>query len=115
MNDLPVVILDDPGGLIAERAVEVGKLLASKRTVVIAGRCASACTLYLSLDRVCVTQRAVLQFHAPSDPSLGQFFLHLYPAGIRRWISAQGGLGARVLTMPAAEAARYIPLCPQRG
>lgn len=115
MFDPPVVVIDDPGGFVAERAAEIGRLLSEGRPVVIAGRCASACTLYLALDRVCMTPRAVFQFHAPSDPALGAIFLRLYPAGIRAWIAAHGGLGARVLTMPATEAARHVPLCPQRG
>ena len=111
----PVVVVDDAGGGIAERAEELQRLRASGRPVVIAGRCASACTLYLSLDRVCVTGRAVLQFHAPSDPGLSQIFMALYPPSIRRWIAARGGLGARVLTMSATEAARHVPVCPSRS
>ena len=112
---LPIVITDDPGGEVAERALEVGRLLASGRPVVIAGRCASACTLYLALDQICRTDRAVLQFHAPSNPALVPAFLSIYPPGVRAWIAAHGGLGARVLTMPAAEVARYVKLCPSRG
>jgi len=112
---LPIVITDDPGGGVAERASEIGRLLSTGRPVVIAGRCASACTLYLALDRVCITDRAVLQFHAPSNPALVPAFLSLYPPGIRAWIAAHGGLGARILTMPAAEAARHVKMCPSRG
>ena len=111
----PVVVVDDAGGGIAERAVELQRLRASGRPVVIAGRCASACTLYLSLHRTCITSRAVLMFHGPSDPGLSPIFLGLYPPGIRRWIAARGGLGARVLTMSATEAARHVPVCPSRS
>ena len=111
----PVVVVDDAGGGIAERAGELQRLRASGRPVVIAGRCASACTLYLSLGQTCITSRAVLMFHAPSDPGLSPIFLAMYPDGIRDWISAHGGLGPRVLVLPAAVAAAWIPTCPERG
>ncbi|MFY9769844.1 MAG: hypothetical protein WAK04_06375 [Xanthobacteraceae bacterium] len=66
-------ILDDSGGRIGSYLNRYEALRKSGQRVVIDGTCASACTLLLGLiphDRICVTPRAVLAFHATWDPSL---------------------------------------------
>ena len=66
-------ILDDSGGRIGSYLNRYEALRKSGQRVVIDGTCASACTLLLGLiphDRICVTPRAVLAFHAAWDPSL---------------------------------------------
>lgn len=64
-------ILDDSGGRIGSYLNRYEALRKSGQRVVIDGTCASACTLLLGLiphDRICVTPRAVLAFHAAWDP-----------------------------------------------
>ena len=76
----------------------------SGERVVIDGPCLSACTLVLSMvpdERICVTRRAVLGFHAArsidrrgrsyAEPEASQAVLEAYPAPVRDWISRRGG------------------------
>jgi hypothetical protein len=60
-------ILGSPGGQVGPFLDLFERVRASGETVVIDGPCLSACTLVLSVvpnDRICVTRRAVLGFHA---------------------------------------------------
>src|SRR5262252_10356130 len=61
--------------------------------------CRSACTLVLAwADRVCVTERAALGFHEVRDKrgqrvqSGSDRLMSLYPAPVREYILARGGL-----------------------
>ena len=62
-----VRILASPGGQVGPFLDLFDRVRASGERVVIDGPCLSACTLVLSTvpnDRICVTRRAVLGFHA---------------------------------------------------
>ena len=62
-----VRILGSPGGQVGPFLDMFDEVRASGDRVVIDGPCLSACTLVLSVvpnDRICVTRRAVLGFHA---------------------------------------------------
>src|SRR5712692_7073732 len=62
-----VRILASPGGQVGPFLELFERVRASGERVVIDGPCLSACTLVLSVvpdDRICVTRRAVLGFHA---------------------------------------------------
>jgi len=65
-------ILDDSGGRIGSYLTRYEALRKSGRRVALDGTCASACTLLLGViprERICVTPRAVLAFHAAgSEP-----------------------------------------------
>jgi hypothetical protein len=89
----------DNGGSLANYYERYQAYVAAGATFRIDGRCRSACTLVLAwADRVCVTERAALGFHQVRDKS-GQRvesesdrLLSLYPAPVREYISAHGGL-----------------------
>jgi len=100
-----VRITNDRGGLIAAYIVRYQRLASSGESVIIDGLCASACTMVLSAlphDRICVTSRATLGFHAAwnyaangrafSDPDATLMLYSTYPAPVRRWIARRGGL-----------------------
>src|SRR3981081_550232 len=62
-----VRILASPGGQVGPFLDLFERVRASGERVVIDGPCLSACTLVLSVvpdDRICVTRRAILGFHA---------------------------------------------------
>src|SRR5450432_630039 len=62
-----VRILASPGGQVGPFVDLFERVRASGERVVIDGPCLSACTLVLSVvpdDRICVTRRAILGFHA---------------------------------------------------
>jgi hypothetical protein len=83
----------------------------------------SACTLVLSIvpnERICVTRRAVLGFHAArsvdrrgrlyAEPEASETVLHAYPAPVQDWINRRGGLTSRLLLLRGRElAAMYRP------
>ena len=119
-----VRILASPGGAVAPFVELFEKVRASGERVVIDGPCLSACTLVLSMvpnDRICVTRRAVLGFHAARsidghgrvyrEPVASQFVLETYPSAVRGWISRRGGLTSRLLLLRGRELAAIYPSC----
>jgi hypothetical protein len=112
------------GGVIGDylRLFALAKQLGHK--VVIDGPCLSACTLVLSVmprNRVCVTSRAVLGFHAAWTPDEeGQVFTHpgatrlmlaTYPKPVRDWIKRRGGLSRETLLLRGRELAAMVRSC----
>ena len=86
-------ILGSPGGQVGPFLDLFERVRASGERVVIDGPCLSACTLVLSVvpnDRICVTRRAVLGFHAArsidrrgrmyAEPEASELVLEAYPA-----------------------------------
>ena len=66
-----VRIANDPGGQIGPYLEKLATLRSSGESVVIDGPCLSACTMLLGViprDRICVTARAQLGFHAAWNP-----------------------------------------------
>jgi hypothetical protein len=89
----------DNGGSVANYYERYRTAVAGGATFRIDGRCRSACTLVLAwADRVCVTERAALGFHQVRDKnrqpvqSESDRLMSLYPAPVREYISAHGGL-----------------------
>ena len=63
-----VRIVSSPGGAVDAYLAAFARVRQSGERVIIDGPCLSACTLVLSTiprNRICVTRRAVLGFHAP--------------------------------------------------
>ena len=119
-----VRILGSPGGQVGPFLDIFDQVRASGERVVIDGPCLSACTLVLSVvpnNRICVTRRAVLGFHAArsidrrgriySEPEASQAVLEAYPSPVRNWIRRRGGLTARLLLLRGRELAAIYPSC----
>lgn len=118
-----VRILESPGGQVGPFLDLFDKVRASGERVIIDGPCMSACTLVLSVvphERICVTRRAVLGFHAArsidrrgrmyAEPEASQLVLEAYPGPVRSWIIRHGGLTSRLLLLRGRElAAMYRP------
>ncbi|HWX05040.1 MAG TPA: hypothetical protein VN065_04365, partial [Bradyrhizobium sp.] len=107
-----VRILASPGGEVGPFLDLFERVRASGERVVIDGPCLSACTLVLSVvpdDRICVTRRAVLGFHAArsidrrgrmsAEPEASELVLETYPAAVRGWIRRRGGLTSHLLLL----------------
>jgi len=105
-----VRIADDRGGRIGTYLDKYHGLRASGETVVIDGFCASACTIVLGMvprDKICVTSRANLAFHAAWDldanghevinSGASRMLYSMYPSLVRRWIAARGGLKPQLI------------------
>jgi hypothetical protein len=117
-------ILSSPGGQVGPFLDLFDRVRESGERVVIDGPCLSACTLVLMTvpeDRICVTRRAVLGFHAArsidrrgrtyAEPEASQAVLESYPPPVRDWISRRGGLTSRMLLLRGRELAAIYPRC----
>jgi hypothetical protein len=119
-----VRILASPGGQVGPFLDLFERVRASGERVVIDGPCLSACTLVLSVvpdDRICVTRRAILGFHAArsvdprgrtyAEPEASELVLEMYPSPVRGWIRRRGGLSSHLLLLRGRELAAIYPSC----
>ena len=102
-----VRIKADTGGQIGPYLENLMALRNSGERVAIDGPCLSACTMVLGViprDRICVTSRARLGFHAAwnpgqngqpvTSPAATKFLMNIYPEHVRTWIKGRGGFRA---------------------
>ena len=117
-------ILASPGGQVGPFLDLFDRVRESGERVVIDGPCLSACTLVLMTvpeERICVTRRAVLGFHAArsidrrgrtyAEPEASRAVLESYPPPVRDCISRRGGLTSRMLLLRGRELAAIYPRC----
>ena len=119
-----VRIAGDAGGQIGPYLEHLVALRSSGQRVIIDGPCLSACTMVLGViprERICVTRRARLGFHAAWHPGSNgrpitsrggtQLLMDIYPPNVRRWIARKGGLSQRMLYLHGRELASMYPTC----
>ena len=120
-----VRIRSSPGGAVEAYLAAFARVRQSGQRVVIDGPCLSACTLVLSTiprNRICVTRRAVLGFHArrwydlqsgrtTRAPEATRAVTATYPAGVRAWIKKRGGLTQKVIYLRGKELSALYPRC----
>ena len=117
-------ISEDRGGQIGHYLQTFAMVRTSGERVVIDGNCLSACTLVLGIvprNRICVTSRARLGFHAawmpdddgrPVTSPLGtQALWNVYPHDVRRWINRHGGLTRRMIYMQGSDLRGVVAYC----
>lgn len=119
-----VRISGDFGGQIGRYLGYYTAMRDSGQRVIIDGPCLSACTLVLGViprDRICVTSRARLGFHAAWRPGAGsrmvsaadgtQLLMETYPQEIRDWIARRGGLSPQIKYLSGRELAAMYQSC----
>lgn len=119
-----VRILASPGGQIGQYLALFDMIDRSGEKVVIDGPCFSACTLVLSVlpkERICVTNKAILGFHAAWLPdrrgrpltavAATKIMYETYPAAIQRWIRKKGGLTSKAILLRGRELAALYRRC----
>lgn len=119
-----VRISGDPGGRIITYVRKYEALRSSGESVMIDGMCASACTIVLGAlprERICVTSRARLGFHAAwefgqagrpvTNPMATRMLMAMYPTEVRGWIRRKGGLKSRMIFLSGRELAAMYPRC----
>jgi hypothetical protein len=111
------------GGPLGKYLLRFTRMRDSGERVIIDGNCHSACTLVTMIpkERICVTRRAVLGFHAGWVEGQNgsvvvtaegtRLLIELYPPMIRSWINEHGGLSTRVILLKGRELAGFYPLC----
>ena len=119
-----VRIKADTGGQIGPYLENFMALKNSGERVAIDGPCLSACTMVLGViprDRICVTSRAQLGFHAAwnpgqngqpvTSPAATKFLMNIYPEHVKIWIKGRGGLSRRMIVLSGPELAAMYPPC----
>jgi len=122
-----VRIKADTGGQIGPYLEELIALRDSGERVAIDGPCLSACTMLLGViprERICVTPRARLGFHAAwnpgqngrpvTSPAATKFLMNIYPEHVKAWIKGRGGLQRRMIVLSGPELAAMYPSCQQQ-
>lgn len=112
-------ISHDNGGSVVDYARRMTRLRQQSAQVEFRGPCASACTMFLALERqqTCIRPGAKFGFHKAfgADQGANQwgtaFLLERYPQWVRSWIEANGGLTHRLIWMDYAYAAQHMPSC----
>ena len=123
-SDAMTRIAGDMGGPLGEYLLMFAAMRDSGEQVMIDGSCLSACTLVTALiprDRICITERAMLGFHAGwfenkagervTSPTGTRVLYLMYPPIIRNWIDRQGGLGKRTIILEGRELAAVYRYC----
>jgi hypothetical protein len=119
-----IIIRRDPGGQIGHYLHAAERIRDSGERVIVDGSCLSACTLLLAVvprERVCVTERAVLGYHAAWVPgangehvtstSATRMMWDIYPGNVRRALARRGGLSRKMIFMRGREVAALYPRC----
>ncbi len=119
-----VRIRGDAGGQIGPYLEAMVAIRGSGERVIIDGPCLSACTMLLGViprERICVTPRARLGFHAAWHPGkkgrpvtsreATRLLMAIYPQHVRSWIHSRGGLSRRMLYLSGRELASMYPTC----
>ena len=119
-----VRIKSSPGGQIGQFLEMFESVRETGERVVIDGPCLSACTLVLGVvprNRICVTPRAVLGFHAAWRPAgrgrtvpeheATQLMMDIYPSEVRGWILRRGGLNGHMIWLRGPELAAMYQRC----
>ena len=117
-------IVSSAGGEVGAYLRLFAAVRESGERVILDGPCMSACTLVLSTvpaDRICVTPRAVLGFHAARwiDRHGRQYAAReetrlvaaTYPAAVRAWIERNGGLRQKPIFLRGRQLAAMYPHC----
>ena len=114
-----VTIGNDKGGYVVDYALRTARWEAKRTQIRFAGKCKSACTLYLTLpeDQLCILPGASFAFHMPVSSRhraravAAEYLLNKYPSWVTAWLDAHGGLSPRELTMGYQYASQYLRPC----
>jgi hypothetical protein len=107
-------VFDNHGGSVVQydaRWSAIGQQGAHVRVI---GPCKSACTVLLGhipRDRICVTPQASFGFHLAKMPRATVIIWNLYPADIKGWINAHGGLQTDLVWMRAPDTYHHFKKC----
>jgi hypothetical protein len=117
-------ISNDKGGQIGPYLDAYVSLRESGQRVIIDGPCLSACTIVLGVmphDRICVTPRAQLGFHAAWNPGRNgrpvlsqagtKALWDIYPGEIRTWLKRRGGLKPKMVYLSGSELMSMYRVC----
>ena len=107
-------VYDDHGGRVADYNEQWAVRAKQGASVRIIGPCQSACTVLLGhipRSRICVTQQASFGFHLAKLPQATATLWNAYPADVKAWIAAHGGLSKEFKWMNAPDVYKFFHKC----
>jgi hypothetical protein len=107
-------VFDNHGGSVAQYNARWAAYGAQGASVRIVGPCQSACTVLLGhipRSRICVTDQASFGFHLANLPRATATLWAAYPADIKAWINARGGLTKDFKWMSAPDVFQFFHKC----
>jgi len=107
-------VYDNHGGSVVAYDQQWAGIAARGTSVRVVGPCKSACTVLLGhipRNHICVTPQASFGFHLAKKPHATVLIWSLYPADIKGWINAHGGLQTDLSWMRAPDTYRYFKKC----
>lgn len=117
-------ITHDDGGQLGPYLKHLDGMRKSGERIVIDGPCLSACTMLLGVvprNRICVTSRAQLGFHAAwkpdqngeqvTSPEGTALLMQHYPQPVRSWIAQRGGLSRQMIYLAGSELSSMYASC----
>ena len=107
-------VYDNHGGSVVAYDQRWSGIAARGVNVRVVGPCKSACTVLLGhipRDRICVTPQASFGFHLAKMPRATVIIWNLYPADIKGWINAHGGLQTDLVWMRAPDTYQHFKKC----
>jgi hypothetical protein len=107
-------VFDNHGGSVARYDALWAQRGAAGVSVRIIGPCQSACTVLLGhipRSRICVTPQARFGFHLARLPQATATLWNAYPADVRAWVNAHGGLTREFIWMGAPDVYRFFRKC----
>jgi hypothetical protein len=117
-------IAGDGGGQIGAYLQRHEAMRQSGERIVIDGPCLSACTMLLGAiprNRICVTSRALLGFHAAYDLDQNgrqvtnrggtSLLMAHYPQQVKKWIKRRGGLSRQMMVLSGRGLSSLYPSC----
>lgn len=111
------VVRNDGGGYLITYLMQRIEWDRRGELVKISGLCASACTLYLSARKYCVSPNARLAFHraflpgGKPAPAATRWLFNQYPAKVRAWITRRGGLRKNLIYLQGRELHKTVRIC----
>ena len=107
-------VSDAHGGRVADYDARWATHAGADTRVRIVGPCQSACTVLLAhvaRSRICVTPQASFGFHLAHRSDATATLWSGYPADIKAWIDAHGGLQRDFLWLRAPDIYRFFRRC----
>jgi hypothetical protein len=116
-------ITNNGGGDVISFAVSAKRFAEKGKMMRFAGRCDSACTLYLALPRhkKCIMPGASFGFHrahgggVEANQRATSYLIRQYPGWVREWIQSRNGLSDEIKVMSYEYASRFIQPCRDAG
>ncbi len=121
-----MTITENGGGLMVVFDTKANEMASTGEYVQFAGPCASGCTFFLRLSKICITPEARFGFHAAfnfvptwrdhqyaqiTNQGATRMMFAQYPDWVQDWIRDNGGLTPKMIWMDFETAKQHVKVC----